>query len=293
MNLFKTDGYWFKGNIHSHTTNSDGWLSPEALAKSYSSNGYNFLAITDHWELTKIKYETTDHFILIPGTELNGGDNGVADYHFVGLGIEKKIDSKKTNLETYTPQDMIDMITNVGGLAILAHPSWNGVTYNDILPLTNLLGVEIYNTGCDLEIARGFSETQIDDLLARNKKILCFAVDDCHRIYYDVFKGWICVKAKELTAKAILEAIKEGSFYSSMGPVIYDITLHKTYVQVVSSPAKRINLVTMPRAGHVIAAREGEFLSDVKIPIRKDIKYFRIEVIDSVGRKAWSNPFYL
>jgi len=39
---------WYRGNLHTHTTNSDGDESPEFVANGYDTNGYDFLAITDH-----------------------------------------------------------------------------------------------------------------------------------------------------------------------------------------------------------------------------------------------------
>lgn len=37
-----------RGNLHAHTTFSDGVRTPEALVAEYESRGYDFLAITDH-----------------------------------------------------------------------------------------------------------------------------------------------------------------------------------------------------------------------------------------------------
>ena len=37
-----------RGNLHAHTTFSDGVRSPQALVEEYESRGYDFLAITDH-----------------------------------------------------------------------------------------------------------------------------------------------------------------------------------------------------------------------------------------------------
>ena len=42
----------FKGNLHTHTTNSDGDAKPEHVAGWYESNGYNFLCLSDHNHLT-------------------------------------------------------------------------------------------------------------------------------------------------------------------------------------------------------------------------------------------------
>lgn len=40
---------WYKGNLHTHTTNSDGRLAPEVVINLYKEAGYDFLALTDHW----------------------------------------------------------------------------------------------------------------------------------------------------------------------------------------------------------------------------------------------------
>ncbi|MBU7003944.1 MAG: hypothetical protein HXS50_00155, partial [Theionarchaea archaeon] len=47
-NPFKKRGKWFRGNIHTHTTESDGRLSPSEVSEFYRSRGYDFLCLTDH-----------------------------------------------------------------------------------------------------------------------------------------------------------------------------------------------------------------------------------------------------
>ena len=39
---------WWKGNLHTHSLWSDGDDFPEMIAEWYKSEGYHFLAITDH-----------------------------------------------------------------------------------------------------------------------------------------------------------------------------------------------------------------------------------------------------
>ena len=43
---------WFKGNLHTHTTDSDGQMSPDDCAALYRGRGYDFLSLTDHWKLS-------------------------------------------------------------------------------------------------------------------------------------------------------------------------------------------------------------------------------------------------
>ncbi len=38
-----------KAQFHTHTTRSDGWISPQIVVDSYHKLGYDILSITDHW----------------------------------------------------------------------------------------------------------------------------------------------------------------------------------------------------------------------------------------------------
>ena len=39
---------WWRGNLHTHSLWSDGDDFPEMIAELYQTNGYHFLAFTDH-----------------------------------------------------------------------------------------------------------------------------------------------------------------------------------------------------------------------------------------------------
>ncbi len=41
---------WYKGNWHTHTTVSDGRKTPEEALALYRENGYDFIALTDHYK---------------------------------------------------------------------------------------------------------------------------------------------------------------------------------------------------------------------------------------------------
>mgnify|MGYP001193246418 FL=1 len=67
---FFPEGNFYKGNIHSHTTRSDGRLSPEAAISEYRDRGYHFLILTEHNRYTDLKGYDSDNFILLPGMEI-------------------------------------------------------------------------------------------------------------------------------------------------------------------------------------------------------------------------------
>lgn len=48
LNPFEQPGKWYKANLHTHTTMSDGVRTPEETAAGYRRHGYQILAITDH-----------------------------------------------------------------------------------------------------------------------------------------------------------------------------------------------------------------------------------------------------
>ena len=67
--LLPEKGSFFKANLHSHTTISDGALSPEEMKELYKSNGYAVLAYTDH-DLFLPHHDLTDEaFLALAGFE--------------------------------------------------------------------------------------------------------------------------------------------------------------------------------------------------------------------------------
>lgn len=68
-----------RGNLHAHTTFSDGVRSPEALIAEYEALGYDFLAITDHEDRIPPEYwralsRLSSRLLLFRGVELNWPD---------------------------------------------------------------------------------------------------------------------------------------------------------------------------------------------------------------------------
>ena len=69
LTVFQKPGNWYKGNLHTHSTNSDGLYPPELVALWYWTTGYDFLSITDHRTLTLFESPPTRSPVLIPGME--------------------------------------------------------------------------------------------------------------------------------------------------------------------------------------------------------------------------------
>ena len=71
---FSPDLPWFCGNLHSHTTESDGRESPAAVMAHYRRLGYDFLAISDHDLLVHVQpEEVPEGLLMIPALEAGVG----------------------------------------------------------------------------------------------------------------------------------------------------------------------------------------------------------------------------
>ena len=66
---FLSNGNFYKGNIHCHTTRSDGKLTADEIVEAYRSQGYHFLAITEHNIFSDFTQYDREDFVMIPGVE--------------------------------------------------------------------------------------------------------------------------------------------------------------------------------------------------------------------------------
>ena len=297
VNPFREEGRWFKGNVHTHSTASDGTRTPEQLVEIYSDAGYDFLSITDHSVVTDVEGLGDPSFLLIPGEEMCiGRTHANQPYHLVALGIQETLPFRDFDRDL-NPQLVIDHVNDAGGIAILAHPYWSGLNHRDMMEIDGYHGVEIYNTGCDFERNTGVSASHIDGIIVSGRRPWIYAVDDHHGaerplLPLDAAVAWIMVKSKSLRADDILSSIRRGLFYSSTGPEIRDITIDdEGVISVECSPAKEISFVSTPSLGIKYYA-EGSPLTSASYRGRLGETYVRIEVTDYAGGRAWSNPIY-
>jgi hypothetical protein len=117
-NPFKSPGQWFKGNLHTHTTASDGIRTPQETVDHYSRNGYDFLSITDHGVLTDPTTLNPQGMTLIPGEEIClGSSQAGTNTHIVVANIRESLPLTDFN-QTTDPQEAIDLTAQQGGLPI-------------------------------------------------------------------------------------------------------------------------------------------------------------------------------
>lgn len=291
-------GSWYKGNLHCHSTESDGKKPPADVVAWYKSRGYDFLSLTDHRKVTEVNGDLK--FLTIPGVELNTRDvreGRVGLYHVVGIGVSSDCDCRVDD----DPQRLIDAIREAGGLPFVAHPKWSGnIVDEEFLQLENYIGIECLNYASAVENNTGQGDIYWDMLSLSGKRVFGIATDDSHSLEGDAGGGWLMVKAESLTSQAILEAIEKGHFYASAGPEIHEVTISDGVISVECSQAAAIHFMTGgPRGKSVWAdgvlehgAATGDLLEQASYTLRGTEKFVRIEVVDSRNRVAWTNPLY-
>lgn len=283
---FQQDGEWLKGNLHTHTTRSDGEKDPDDVVQWYAGRGYDFLAITDHRLRTIVEPPNGSDLLLIPSMEIDGYDDSInGEYHLLGLGLGSIDETGRGD----SLQSAIDQVKADGALAVLAHPHWHGHAPHVILSVQGLDGLEVFNATCDLLNAKGEAGHLWDAVLDASLWLRGFANDDAHWRRPDAGQAWTMVRPKERSAGAILEALAGGSFYGTQGPEILDFRVEANRAYARCSPVREIRFMSQRNFGLRVQAENG-LIQEAEFPYRGREKYVRLVCVDAAGRMAWSNP---
>ncbi len=292
---FPEGGIWLKGNIHSHSTVSDGMFTPEELAKSYASAGYDFLSMTDHNVFVPHGNLSEKDILLLTGLEHDIEYSPDKCTHVVGLSAAGKQDTgylcKRYSAEEISDQSLVDMMREDGQFVSLAHPVWSRMEPEEILGLDGFHAIEVFNNGTEHLCHGGNAEVFWELLLRRGKRVFATAVDDVH-VADDLFGGWIWVKAADRSEAAILDALFSGAFYSSSGPVIHDFGIDGDTVYVSCSDCREIHFVTYPPRGRSFFAEGGKLLTEASHVLTDREAYVRAVCVDANGHSAWTNPIF-
>ncbi len=294
---FGRPGRFWRGNLHTHSTRSDGQLSPEAVCELYRSIGYDFIAITDHFlkqydfPIVDTRRLHSDDFTTLLGAELHTGTTELGNlWHILAVGLPP--DFAPTPPDENGPA-LAERALAAGAYVAVAHPAWYMLTEADITSLGPVDAIEVYNGTSDDHNDRADSWYMMDLMLMRGHHYFACATDDahCRPERYDVARGWVQVKSEMLTPEALLAALKAGAYYSSTGPEIYDIQVEPgRRVLVRCSPASR---VFVTGSTYHAASVYGNGITEAELPLDNfDSPYCRVTVRDSCGGRAWSNPIW-
>ncbi len=290
---------FYRGNLHGHSTHSDGLLSPRAVIDCYAGLGYDFTSLSDHlWiddgfaagEVFNPNNFNSKKFIVLPSAELHcHGKRFDQDglWHIVANGLP--IDFGCPSVSETVP-DLIARALASGAFVSLAHPEWYSMTTEEALTVAAADAVEIYNYSCVLSSARGSGIAIADFLLNEGKKVSFVAADDSHFHFPDYGGGWVMVASPELSQNAIIEALKAGHYYSSTGSDFIEISVNADLMTVRTSP---VDSVVVSGEGHTALSKHDKNITCAQFDLSQLCsKWFRITIRSATGQMAWSNPFF-
>jgi len=282
---YKNYENWYKGNLQSHTENSDGANTSSEMMATYRDNGFHFNSITDDDHITDSEaFTDLPYFLGINGTELK------VDADMVAIDISTLVDENQSWTE------IVENIRAQGGVPIPASISWSA----GLFPLENLR--QCIDAGSKLiEIQGGtvaeaiLAREKWDALLTEGRLVYAIMDDDAHGIDRVGRWGWNMVNAPELTKEAILQNLEEGNSYCvqgyllrvGIGPEIYSVTVENENVISISSSG---NYVAFIGDNGVVLDCENLIGGTASTSIPYGVKYIRMEVYGDNGGVSCTQP---
>ena len=288
--LISPEGNFYKAQLHTHSTVSDGSLTPEEVKEAYKKHGYSVVAFTDHSRLVQHNDLTDDSFLAINAYEfeVNHGMLGgsercyhlnfyaktpeiyrqvffdpkmaswcyskeeLAEFNYVGEPVQSEYSVEFIN-------KAIKAANENGFMVCYNHPAWSMQLEEDFVGLEGLFAFEIYNHGSEIMEANGYAPHNYTSMLRAGKLPACIASDDSHSKrtrdenspYYDINGGYVMVKAKELSYGAIIDALERRDFYASTGVEIEELYIEDNRVHIKTSPCRQITLIGDRRCNRV------------------------------------------
>ena len=178
---------FLKGCLHTHTSCSDGKMTPQEVAHAYQERGFDFIAFTDHDYLLKpgrngIYDQVKSDMLLFTGVELTIFAKGYV--HVSRVAGEKEVLHILNHLGQYN-LSLAQIISRIQAVA-------------EMLPLDT---VEV--------TANGFRCKEYEIPQIAYPKI---AADDSHGLE-GIGRAWIELDARR-SKDSILRAIKRGDFWN-------------------------------------------------------------------------------
>ena len=308
---FAEPGRFWRGNIHAHSNQSDGALTPADTVAWYRDHGYDFLALTDHFvrrygsRVTDTRQFRRDGFTTLLGAELHAPRTAVGNlWHLVGVGLP--LDFEPAAPGETGPQ-LAARAAAAGAFVTIAHPAYYGLTVADIESMPAAHALEIQNGASELAFEMGHSGHILDVMMARGRRIDAVAADDAHFGHPDFPQvpdhglAWIHVRSRDNEPDALVAALKAGHFYASEGPELRNVAIDGDAVVVESSPVRK---VIVSGGSERYDCRYGADLTSSRVPLTMfqngghEVdpilgRYLRVTIVDSAGKRAWTNPIWL
>ena len=284
-NQFDTPGTWLKGNLHCHVA---GMGEPSEVCRHYRDLGLDFLTSSDYYHVTPMP-ESTEEFVTLQGAEMAGSGRA----HIISTGLQEDLDQLDGSLE-----DIPRLVRDVeaqGGLAILAHATWSGFEWEELLQVarSGIAGLEVSNRTTWRINGKGRSEALWQMLLDRGIHLAAIGVDDSHSFEERVTgRTWTGALVERATPDGVLGAIRSCRTYASEGPVLRSVRFEEGgLISVACSPCMSCHY--MSRGGGLRSIHADEpserFEVDLSVEGYRLQGWLSVCLEDASGRRAWSS----
>lgn len=327
--LLPENGAFYKANLHCHSILSDGKWSVEEIKEAYTAKGYSIIAFTDHDVFLPHNDLSDDNFLALNGYEMEVNatlEEGKSPKtrktcHMCLIALDKdnttpvcwhrskylfgnavnqrenvKNDQSLPDYEReYSGQGISDMMQKgrEGGFFVTYnHPTWSLESYPEYISYNNMNAMEIVNGACIHMGYNDYNERIYDDMLRSGKRIFCIAADDNHNVA-DRFGGFTMIKADKLEYSTITQALVNGDFYASQGPVINSLWIEDNVLHVECEPAAEIRVNTGVRRTAHKNAKDGVGVTSLEYTIEPTDEYFRVTVTDFDGKHANTRAYFI
>lgn len=325
--LLPNDKKVFKANLHSHSTISDGDMTPEELKEIYKKAGYHILAYTDHEVLVPHPELCDDNFLAMSGYEVQVfGDldlpkrlRRVSHLNFYPRNPNQR-EMPFFNLEDVMRLDRMPDISRAvykgdgkdekeysanglnrliskaredGFIACYNHPTWSKEDSSVYTNLEGVFAVEIFNNGAELMGHDAYCPYVYEEMLRSGQRIGCVSTDDTHH-ECDLFGGVSYVYADALTQEAVVDALDRGDFYATRGPVIKELWYEDGKFHIECSPAKQIVISNSGRRNprNSVKRAGNGFITSADFEIDELDIFVRFTVTDEDGKTANTRAYW-
>jgi hypothetical protein len=294
-----------RGNLHTHTRESDGDTKPAEVARWYRDHGYQFLAITDHDKRVDSKAVhrmDTPGFVLIPGEEITMAAGG-RSVHVNAFCHEHAIRGARFGSPRRALAWAVKQVRAQDGIALVNHPNFDwALREGDLVAAKGAELLEIWSghpwvhtNGDRTHLSH---EAIWDATLGMGLDFTGVAVDDVHHFAKSApkpparpGKGWVEVATPTLSVASICDALRRGDLYASSGASIERFVVKDAAMAVTPHEAEaKVEFVGQSGALLATVATSADEPT-ATYTLQGGETYVRARVTRPDGTKAWT-PAY-
>ncbi len=321
----------FKANLHSHSTFSDGRLTPEALKEAYRAHGYRILAITDHESPRDHTALSDDDILMLTGYEAYIRPDKNAAYDIFAPEVHLNLiardphnhtligynapyckyltaqeqdalpKSELTQTREYTAAYVNAFIRDAashGYLVFYNHPVWSMEDEERIQSYDGIVSMEMFNGNSDSKNHLEYNAALYHALLRRGKRWFVHGADDNHNVHpfgdpaCDSFRGATMILCDTLSYDAVIAAIERGDMYATEGPTVDELRIDGDRLYVRCSPATVITCHNGSKRPPSVCMRAGETVTEAVFPMDPRSPFVRVSIVDADGKRAETRAYF-